>query len=60
MERQNCHEVMIMDLIQALVNSHMLKNVGAQFVIFGHSENRAEGETDKVINLKLKVLLNQN
>ena len=38
----------------------MLKNVGAQFVIIGHSENRAEGETDKVINLKLKVHLNQN
>jgi triosephosphate isomerase len=35
----------------------MLKNIGAQFVIIGHSENRAEGETDKVINLKIKSAL---
>ena len=36
------------------VNSKMLKNVGAKYVILGHSENRQEGETDKLINLKIK------
>ena len=36
------------------VNSKMLKNVGAKYVILGHSENRQSGETDKLINLKIK------
>ena len=30
----------------------MLKDVGAKYVILGHSENRKSGENDKLINLK--------
>ena len=36
----------------------MIKNVGAKYIILGHSENRQLGETDNLINLKLKVQLN--
>ena len=32
----------------------MLKSSGANYVILGHSENRQKGETDKLINLKIK------
>ena len=32
----------------------MLKNVGAKYIILGHSENRQEGENDKLINLKIR------
>ena len=32
----------------------MLKNVGAKYVIIGHSENRKTGENNKLINLKIK------
>ena len=32
----------------------MLKNIGAKYIILGHSENRQSGETDKLINLKIK------
>ena len=32
----------------------MLKNIGAHFVIIGHSENRKKGESDKLINIKIK------
>ena len=39
------------------INSKMLKNVGAKYVIIGHSENRREGETNKLINLKIKSAL---
>ena len=39
------------------VNSRMLKNIGAHFVIIGHSENREQGESDKLINLKIKSAL---
>ena len=36
------------------INSRMLKSVGANYIILGHSENRKKGETDKLINLKVK------
>ena len=35
----------------------MLKNVGAKYIIIGHSENRQSGETNKLINLKIKSAL---
>ena len=54
---QNCHEDDDYGPYTGSINSRMLKNIGAQFVIIGHSENRAEGETDKVINLKIKSAL---
>ena len=54
---QNCHESEIYGAYTGFVNSHMLKNVGAQFVIIGHSENREKGETNKLINLKIKSAL---
>jgi triosephosphate isomerase len=54
---QNCHEEDDYGPYTGSINSRMLKNIGAQFVIIGHSENRAEGETDKVINLKIKSAL---
>jgi triosephosphate isomerase len=35
------------------VSPEMLKSVGAQYVILGHSERRAFGETDEVVNRKV-------
>ena len=51
---QNCHESENYGAFTGHVNSKMLKNVGAKYVILGHSENRKSGETDKLINLKIK------
>jgi len=51
---QNCHESEKYGAHTGHVNSKMLKNVGAKYVILGHSENRQSGETDKLINLKIK------
>jgi triosephosphate isomerase len=51
---QNCHEDENYGAFTGHVNSKMLKNVGAKYVILGHSENRQSGETDKLINLKIK------
>ena len=45
---------MNMVLLLDHVNPKMIKNVGAKYVIIGHSENRRKGETDKLINLKIK------
>jgi len=54
---QNCHESEDYGAYTGSVNSRMLKNVGAHFVIIGHSENREKGENDKLINLKIKSAL---
>ena len=51
---QNCHEHDKFGSFTGSVNSIMLKNVGAKYVIIGHSENRQAGESDKLINLKIK------
>jgi triosephosphate isomerase len=54
---QNCHESDNYGAHTGYVNSHMLKNIGAHFVIIGHSENRDKGESDRLINLKIKSAL---
>jgi len=54
---QNCHENESYGAFTGSINSLMLKNVGAKYVIIGHSENRQAGETDKLINLKIKSAL---
>jgi len=54
---QNCHEKENYGAFTGSINSKMLKNVGAKYVIIGHSENRQAGEGDKLINLKIKSAL---
>jgi len=54
---QNCHESESYGAHTGFVNSHMLKNVGANYVIIGHSENREKGENNKLINSKIKSAL---
>ena len=51
---QNCHENDHFGPHTGFVNSTMLKNIGANYVIIGHSENRKKGETNKLINKKIK------
>ena len=57
---QNCHESEKYGAHTGHVNSKMLKNVGAKYVILGHSENRQSGETDKLINLKIISAIKSN
>ena len=40
------------------VNASMLKKSGAKYVILGHSENRFEGESNKLIKIKIETALN--
>ena len=54
---QNCHHSYDFGANTGQVNSRMLKNVGAKYIILGHSENRQLGEDDKLINLKIKSAL---
>ena len=57
---QNCHESKNYGAFTGSVNCKMLKSVGAKYIIIGHSENRQAGETDRLINLKIKNALNLN
>ena len=54
---QNCHENKTYGSFTGSINAAMLKNVGAKYVIIGHSENRQNGENNKLINLKIKSAL---
>ena len=51
---QNCHENEFYGAFTGQLNSTMLKGVGAKYVILGHSEIRNLGETDDMINKKIK------
>ena len=57
---QNCHEDTGYGPHTGYVNAEMLKNIGANYVIIGHSENREKGETDKLINKKIKSAIKAN
>ena len=54
---QNSHENLNYGAFTGSINSKMIKDIGAKYVILGHSENRQSGETDKLINLKIKSAL---
>ena len=57
---QNCHHQNDYGALTGSINAKMIKGVGANYVILGHSENRQRGEYDKLINLKIKTALNNN
>ncbi len=42
------------------VSPKMLKDLGCKYVIVGHSEKRAQGEKDEIINKKIHLLLKEN
>ena len=51
---QNCHEKEKFGPFTGSVNTKMLKSVGAEYVIIGHSEVRQIGESNKLINQKIQ------
>ncbi len=55
---QNCHENNDYGSHTGYVNCKMLKDIGANYVIIGHSENRKKGENNKLINQKIKSAIN--
>ena len=51
---QNCHPNEKYGAYTGQINSYMLKDTGAKYIILGHSENRQFGDSDNIINLKIK------
>ena len=57
---QNCHESENYGSHTGSINCKMLKDIGANYVIIGHSENRKKGENNKLINQKIKSAMKAN
>ena len=57
---QNCHYLQKFGPYTGSVSPYMLKSVGSEYVILGHSENRFQGETNKIISKKIQSSLDQN
>ena len=57
---QNCHYLDEYGPYTGSINSKMIKSIGAKYVILGHSENRIEGDTDKLGNDKIKSAIKNN
>ena len=57
---QNCHQNSEYGAFTGSINAKMIKNLGAKFVILGHSENRTGGETDDIINKKIISAIKEN
>jgi triosephosphate isomerase len=57
---QNCHYLNECGPHTGSINSKMIKNAGAKYVILGHSENRTDGDTDNIINNKIKSAIRNN
>ncbi len=57
---QNCHSNSNYGAFTGSINARLIKSTGAKYIIIGHSENRNNGETDLIINKKIRSALNEN
>jgi len=51
---QNCHHSEKSGPYTGSINTDLLRSIGARYVIIGHSENRVLGDSNHIINLKIK------
>ena len=54
---QNCHQSSSNGPFTGFINSKMIKSLGCKYVIVGHSESRDSGDTNLLINKKIKSSL---
>ena len=57
---QNCYQKEQFSSNTAAVSPYMLRSVGAQYTLVGHSDNRREGDTDSMLKDKVKYSLKNN
>ncbi len=57
---QNCYEKDRFSSNTSAISSYMLKSVGAKYTLIGHSDNRAEGDTDLMLKNKVELALKNN
>ena len=57
---QNCYQKEQFSSNTAAVSPYMLRSVGAQYTLVGHSDNRGEGDTESMLKDKVKYALKNN
>ena len=57
---QNCYHKDLFSSNTAAVSPFMIKSVGAKYTLIGHSDNRAEGDTNFMLKNKVKYALKNN
>ena len=57
---QNCYQKEQFSSNTAAISPYMLRSVGAQYTLVGHSDNRGEGDTDSMLKDKVKYALKNN
>ncbi len=57
---QNCYQKDHYSSNTAAISPYMIKKVGAKLTLIGHSDNRAEGDTDEIIKNKVIFALKNN
>ena len=55
---QNCYHKDNFGANTGAISSLMIKSVGTQYIIVGHSDNRSEGDTDAMLKSKVENSLN--
>ena len=56
---QNCHYSQRPGPFTGSISANLIKSIGANYVIIGHSENRISGDNNHTINLKIKSALKE-
>ena len=54
---QNCYQKDQFSSNTAAISAYMLKSIGAKYSLVGHSDNRAEGDTDEMLKNKVQFAL---
>ena len=57
---QNCYQKDQFSSNTAAISPYMLSSVGAKITLIGHSDNRAEGDTDAMLKAKVQYALKNN
>ena len=57
---QNCYQKNQFSSNTAAISPYMIKKVGGKYTLIGHSDNRAEGDTNSMLKDKVKFALKNN
>ena len=57
---QNCYQKDQFSSNTSAISPFMIKSVGANYILIGHSDNRGEGDTDFMLKEKVKYALKNN
>ena len=57
---QNCYQKDKFSSNTAAISPYMLKRIGAKYTLIGHSDNRSEGDNDKILREKVKFAIKNN